>query len=56
MESSDCCCSITTPSPSALASVKRQNFFDPEIAASKSGKAKTLGLDNLSNISRTMRS
>ena len=26
-----------------------------EIAASKSGKAKTLGLDNLSNISQTKR-
>ena len=31
------------------------DFLDIEIAASKSGKAKTLGLDNLSNISQTMR-
>ena len=50
------CCSITAPSPSALASVTSQNFLDPEIAASKSGKAKTLGLNNSCNISRTMRS
>ena len=56
MEPSGCCCSITTPSPSALASVTSRNFLDPEIAASKSGKAKTLGLDNSSTISRTMRS
>ena len=56
MEPSGCFCFITTPSPSALASVTSRNFLDPEIAASKSGKAKTLGLDNLSDISRTMRS
>ena len=55
MEPSGCCCSITTPSPSALASVTSRNFLDPEIATSKSGKAKTLGLDNSSKISRTMR-
>ena len=55
MEPSVCCCSITTPSPSALASITSRNFLDPEIAASKSGKAKTLRLDNSSNISRTMR-
>ena len=54
MEPSGCCCSITTLSPSALASVTSRNFLDPEIAASKSGKAKTLGLDKSSNISRTM--
>ena len=55
MEPSGCCCSITKPSPSVLASVMSRNYLDPEIAASISGKAKTLGLDNLSNISRTMR-
>ena len=32
-------CSIPTPSPSALAFVTNLNFLDPEIAASKSGKA-----------------
>ena len=42
MEPSDCCCSITTPSLYALTSVTSGNFLDPEIAASKSGKAKTL--------------
>ena len=31
-------------------------FVDPEIAASKSGKTKTFGLDNLSNMFWTMRS
>ena len=56
MEPSGCCCSITTPSPSALASVTSLNFLDSEIAASKSEKAETLGLDNSANISRTMRS
>ena len=56
MEPSGCCYSITTPSPSALASVTSRNFLDPEIAVSKSGKAGTLGLDNSSNVSRTMRS
>ena len=56
MEPSGCCCSITILSPSALASVTSRNFLDPEIVASKSGKAKTLGLDNSSNISRTIRS
>ena len=56
MEPSGCCCSITTPSPSALTSVTSLDFLDPEIAASKSGKAKTLGIDNSANISRTMRS
>ena len=56
MESSGYCCSITTLSPSALASVTSRNFLDPEIAALKFGKAKTLGLDNSSNNSRTMRS
>ena len=54
MEPSGFCCSITTRSQSALASVTSRNFLDPEIAASKSGKAKTLGLDNSSNISRMM--
>ena len=53
MEPSGCCCSITTPSLSALASVMSRNVVGPEIAASKSGKI--LGLDNSSNISRTMR-
>ena len=56
MEPSGCCCSIATPNPSALASVMSRSFFYPEIAASKSGKAKALGLDNSCNISRTMRS
>ena len=56
MEPSGCWCSITTPSPSALITVTSRNFLDLEKAASKSGKAKTLGLDNLSNISQTMRS
>ena len=56
MEPSGCCCSIITPSPSALASVTSRNILDPEIAASKSEKAETLGLDKSSNISRTMRS
>ena len=56
MEPSECYCSITTPSPSTLTSVTSRNFLDPEIAASKSGKAKILGLDISSNISRTMRS
>ena len=56
MEPSGCCCYITTLSPSALASVASRSFLDLEKAASKSGKAKTLGLDNSSNISRTMRS
>ena len=56
MEPSGCCCSTTTPSPSARASVMSRNFLDPEIPASISGKAKSLGLDSSSNISRTMRS
>ena len=47
---------MTAPNLSALASVMSRNFLDPEIAASNSGKAKTLGLNNSSNISRTMRS
>ena len=45
MEPYGCCCSITTPRPSALASVTSRIFLDPEIAASKSEKTKTLGLD-----------
>ena len=49
MEPSGCFCSIATPSPSALASVTSRNFLDPEMVASKSGKTKTLGLDNSSN-------
>ena len=56
LEPSGCCCFIATPNPSALASVMSRNCLDPEIAASKSGKAKTLELDNSSNISWTMRS
>ena len=56
MKPSGFCCSITTPSLYALASVTSRNFLDPEIAASKSGKANTLGLDSSFNISRTMRS
>ena len=54
MEPSVCCCSITTPSPSAFASITSRNFHDLEIAASKSGKAKTLRLGNSSNTSRTI--
>ena len=47
-EPSGCCCSITTPSPSALASVTSRNSLDPEIiAASRAGKPKPLGLDKL---------
>ena len=56
MGPSGCCCSIAKPSPSALVSLTSRNFLDPEIAASKSRKAKTLGLDNSSNITRTLRS
>ena len=56
MEPSGCRCSITTPSPSALISETSRNFLGLEIAASKSGKAQTLGLDNLSDVSQTMRS
>ena len=56
MEPSACCSSVTTPSPSALISVTSRNFLDLEITASKSGKAQTLGLDNLSNIFQTIRS
>ena len=56
MAPSGCCCSVTTPSPFALASVTSRNFLDPQIAVMKSGKAKTLGLDSSSHISRAMRS
>ena len=55
MEPFVCCCSVTTPSPSALVTVTSRNFLDPEIAASKYGKVKTLGVDNSSNIIRTGR-
>ena len=55
MEPSVCSYSITTPSLSALASITSRSFLDSEIAASKSGKAKTLRLGNSSQISRTMR-
>ena len=56
MEPSGCCCFNTIPNPSVLASVTSRNVLDLKIAASKFGKVKTLGLDEPSNISRTMRS
>ena len=43
---SRCSCSTTAPSPSTDASVINWNGRFPEIAAGKSGKAKTLGLDS----------